>query len=535
MSYSIRILTVVLSILWIASIGQAETPERQSATVTYIASEGIYIDAGRSSGLEVGDTLIVSRSGERVARIVVTNVSSQSAAAQAVDQTMPIEVGDLVRLPSQPAFRPEQKEPKRPRQKTPSKPDHSGQDRTDRLRGHVTLGTTWHTDMTGSSRRWLRPALRAKLTVPNVAGTSLKLSWRHSTRLYHRATTLGSGHGTNEWSHQVYELSLSSGSKKSETGTVWALGRVLAPQVRGMGYIDGGYYTIGLGERYQVGIAGGAVPDMRTSGVRTSRNKIGIFAVWKTDNKDTWRLDVSAALSGEYESGELSREFLYLQSAFMRGRWLSWFQSVEVDYNRGWRFAQAGSRLDISSYYSSARFLLHRKLSLQLSWDSRKQVRYFEVRDLPDTLFDNRSRRGLKTGFRYTVSNRLMIRGSSSFRFRDGPAVDNKVYSISTRISRFPVGHHSMTFSVTRLVTQFTSGYRPVLMYRLPVRRRMSVNIMAAAHFYKTGTIVTRNYYLDINSSYTFGRRYYLYGGARQYFDKDLRSLELFAELGFDI
>lgn len=61
------------------------------------------------------------------------------------------------------------------------------------------------------------------------------------------------------------------------------------------------------------------------------------------------------------------------------------------------------------------------------------------------------------------------------------------------------------------------------------------MNIMAAAHFYKTGTIETRHYYLDVNSSYTFGKRYYLYGGARQYFDENLRSLELFAELGVDI
>lgn len=532
MIYFIRTCVVLLAILWIASTGQPGTPARKSATVTYIASEGIYIDAGRASGLEVGDTLIVRRSGERVARIFITNISSQSAAAQSVDQTMPIEVGDQVGLPGQTEVSPEPKRTQDSTQQKPTKSISRNKNRPDRMRGHITFGTSWHTDMTGSSRRWFRPALRTKLTVPKVGGTNLELSWRHTIRLYHRATALSSGHGANEWSHQVYELALSTGPG---TGTEWALGRVLAPQVRGMGYIDGGYYTRSLGGGYQVGIAGGAVPDLQTSGVRTSRNKIGIFAAWKTDHRDTWHLDMSAALSGEYESGELSREFLYLQSAYMRGRWLSWFQSVELDYNRSWRFELADTRFDISSYYSSANVQLHRKFSLQLSWDSRKQVRYFEVRDLPDTLFDDRSRRGLKTGFRYTISNRVVIRGSSSFRFREGPAADNKLYFFSTRFSKFPMARHSMTFSVTRLVTQFTSGYRPVIMYRLPIRRRVSVNIMAAAHFYKTGTIETRHYYLDVNSSYTFGKRYYLYGGARQYFDENLRSLELFAELGVDI
>ncbi len=100
MKYLTLTCAVLLSILSIATTGQAETPERTSGTVTYIASEGIYIDAGSSSGLEVGDTLIVRRSGDRVARIVITNVSSASAAAQALDQIMPIEVGDQVLLPA---------------------------------------------------------------------------------------------------------------------------------------------------------------------------------------------------------------------------------------------------------------------------------------------------------------------------------------------------------------------------------------------------------------------------------------------------
>ena len=152
--------------------------------------------------------------------------------------------------------------------------------------------------------------------------------------------------------------------------------------------------------------------------------------------------------------------------------------------------------------------------------------------DTPDSLFNDDTHQGLKAGLNWQITPRLYFRGHAGVRFREGLPDDNRFASASIRLNRFPKLRHSVSLSMHLVETRFTTGYRPMIQYRLPVARRLTLNLSGSGYIYKTGSNTTSYYYTDINTYYSFGRRYFLSGGYRQYFDNELKSIELRTELG---
>ena len=152
--------------------------------------------------------------------------------------------------------------------------------------------------------------------------------------------------------------------------------------------------------------------------------------------------------------------------------------------------------------------------------------------DTPDSLFNDDVHQGIKAGLNWHLTDRLYFRGFAGMRFREDLFDDNQFVSAMIRVNRFPKTRHSVSISMHIVETQFTTGYRPMLTYRLPVSRRLVLNLTGSGYIYKTGSRTTKYYYGDISTYYNFGRRYYLSGNIRQYFDSELESVELRTELG---
>ena len=90
-------ITAVLTLwLGLVSAGSAQTGSEPIAELTYISTEGVYLNAGTEIGLQLGDTLEVRRGEKVIATIVINNISSQSAAALIIDKTEDVKPGDLL-------------------------------------------------------------------------------------------------------------------------------------------------------------------------------------------------------------------------------------------------------------------------------------------------------------------------------------------------------------------------------------------------------------------------------------------------------
>jgi len=533
---TIRIIFVLalLALSALQTSASAKAP-RKNAKITYISSEGVYLDAGSKDGLSVGDTLTVKQGKKLSARLVITNLSSHSAAAKAIDNNVLLKVGDRIKLPNVVTASTESAQPEtQPNTRNKKRQASATSSTVNSVKGHLSIGSDLFRDLTGSKRNTYQPSVRSKVTVSNLSGTGLDFQFRHRTRLYHRSRVVSQFQDKNEWDHQVYEFSVTQGGKYSDAPVKWGVGRILVPDVIGMGYVDGGYYSKQLNDHYRAGAALGSMPHFQTSGLQLNRRKIGFFGTYENSVKDKWSLNLSASMSGEYFKDTLSREFVYFQANYNRGEHLKVSQSLEVDFNRSWRFDKTQKRFSISSYYSRYTWRFNKSASAYFSFDIRENVRRYETRTVSDSLFDDRSRQGVRGGFSLRVFDRIALRGSGSVRIRKGQPSNNKLFTLSARINRFPLKRHSMLVQLSALRSQFTSGYRPYLMYRFPVSRRLLLNVTASAYIYKVGTEVTNNYFINLNTSYTFGTRYYLYADLRQYLDSDLQSTEIFTELGID-
>lgn len=522
-------LIVLLLLLGLALASSARPDVQILGKVTYVSAEGVYIDVGREAGLTIGDSLQIRRTGAVIATVVVNNVSSQSAAAIVLEQSTRIEAGDEVY--GQVRIAAPSVEVKLDSANN-SVPEEATQPRKNaRVRGDVAVSTFRHYDQTDAGRSWSRPGVSTRLTVEDIGSAGLRVELRHRTRLYHRSRPSFDGQDTDDWSHQVYEFGLFHDGEgvKSE----WGIGRVIAPYVRGVGFIDGVYFARAVNDNYKVGIAAGTSPDYEDSGLDFGRRKLGAYVAYETGDYRDNRLTLSAAMSTEYEKSTVSRDFLYLQGTFAKhGRW-TMYHSVEIDLNRDWRYDMAGNRFTFTNYLTSATLTLHRSARLFFSYDTRKNIRYYENRETPDSLFDERTNQGLRGGLSVHLSDRVNFRASGGIRFRDDMFDDPITGSFSVRLNRFPGQRQSLSLFFTYVKTQFTTGYRPMAIYRFPLTSRLLINVTGAAHIYETGTLTTKNYYGDVATSYYFRNGMYLSGSYRQYFDDDFDSVELFTELGW--
>ena len=76
----------------------AAPPAARAYRVTYLTSSTVYIDAGREDGLDVGARVEVVRTGEVIATLRVSDVSTHRAACAIETSTAACAVGDAIRF-----------------------------------------------------------------------------------------------------------------------------------------------------------------------------------------------------------------------------------------------------------------------------------------------------------------------------------------------------------------------------------------------------------------------------------------------------
>ena len=524
-----KVISFTLAAAFILS-GFGGTEAKQiEAEVTYISSEAIYINAGTDYGLAVGDSLAVVRSGNKMGWLKITNVSSKSSAAVLLSAEAAIRVGDYVAIEYEIVAEPAAADSARPIPNESIKRDKKSNE--NQLRGTVTIEQVAYQDQSGSQRNWYQSGLGLRLRMDNIGGHGINFAMRHRTRLYHRSKPTRIDQSQNQWTHRLSEFSFTSNNDRRQ----WGVGRVVPPQVRGMGYIDGAYLVRPVSERWSAGAAVGTSPSYTDSGFDFDRRKAGLFVAYEIGQYDTRRLALSAALSTEYRVNTVSRDFLYFQSDFSSSRKLYLFQSAEIDINRSWRYASSQERLKLTNYFGSARLQVRNNLGIRFSYDSRSAIRYFESREIADSLFDDRSRRGLRGGVDWSASKLLRITADAGIRLRSDINGDSRNASLAVRLKGFPKSLQSLFLRLSWVETEFLTAYRPYASYQLRAFKKWNLNLSASGYLYETTGQIEDNYTFAAEASRYFGNRYYFTLQVRQYLDSYLQSTELRTELGISL
>ncbi len=505
------------------------------ASITYLAGDSAYIDAGQDEGVRTGDKIEVVRGDVIVAVLAVTDVSSHKSACRVETPNVELKVGDTVRFiahgtvdmtgrsgpgqlstpgPEQPAT----DTPKTPAPEKPKKPLDK------RLRemgmsGRVGVRYLAVRDRTGFGSDVSQPALDLRFDARGLAGTPLELSADVRSRRTYR--TVPDGPDRNDSLTRIYRLSAGWHPKDSD----WRVtaGRQITPSLSAISIYDGisaEYST----PRWRVGAIAGSQPDQIDQGFSTEVREYGAYYELrqKKDAKLDWEL--TTGLIGSYQKGEINREFLYVQG-MIRNKKLMTYLTQEVDINRGWKADAGESAFAPTSTFLMARYQFTDRFELNAGYDDRRNVRLYLDLVTPETDFDERQRRGVWLGARWRFAKHFRVGGE----LRTDTASD-----ISTSSNRYTVTFGADTLSKynidartrsTRYTNERTEGWLHSISAGMDLGQRTHFEVTGGTQnetsLLTLGTDRTVNW-LGLDVDVTLGRRWLLlFSGQRTDGDDD--------------
>lgn len=450
-------------------------------SVKYRSAANVYVDGGRAQGLAVGDRLMVMSGGQTVAELEVLFVAERSASCRVVSETRTVRAGDVV-LPKRkgaPEAAPNAAAPAPPAS-TPA--DTAGEvevpapvttgtglaaprvsaGRSEaapwgRARGGVSFGYYKVSDDTSSAFDFEQRTARADVTLSELGGRPLTLSTRFRSRQDVRARTLSSLGTSDRRQDRLYELALRY--EPPGDGFAFEVGRIGVSRFVGIGYLDGALVRVGLLPALQVGAFGGRRADVDGLGLQGSGNKYGGFLRLAPGGRWSRSYEAVLAVVREFAEGDVSREYVSLESRFGSGSRWSVFQRAEVDLNRGWRESLAAQQYQLSNFSLSANLRLSEAASASVSYDSRRNYRTFVNRSLPENVFDALLHQGLRANLYLGRGNGWSGSLGGGVRLREND--QKNAYSASASLRRGSLFGRDVYFGLdgSGFTNAFGDGY----------------------------------------------------------------------------
>jgi hypothetical protein len=377
--------------------------------VKYRSAANVYLDAGRSEGLNVGDRLRVVAGSSSVAEIEVVYVAELSASCRVVSESRPVRAGDeavLIAVAHPGTDRPEaaaassEPPPPAPVPAAPTTALSAGQTQKvpwARIRGSASFGYYRSWDQTESGLDFEQRTARLDLGLDRIAGQPLSFTLRARSRQDVRARTLSTRTPESERTDRLYELALRY--EPSSDRAAFEVGRIGIYRFVGIGYLDGALARYRPSGGVQVGVFGGRVADIEGLGWNGTGSKYGAFVRLAPGGRYVTRgYDATLAYVRENADGDVSREYLSLESFFGSGSRWSLSERAELDLNRGWRQDLTGKSYQLSNISLASNVRLAPDSWLVVSYDGRRNYRYHQNRVVPEEVFDDLLHQGLRAG-----------------------------------------------------------------------------------------------------------------------------------------
>lgn len=416
---------VFFFILLSCGIIHGQDLQSRTGTVSYISGQSVYVQFENTAGIQAGDTLFTDTNGKKIPALSVQFLSSRSASCKPLVQTGFI-VGQTVfafarmtevESPHTPAPKRDTivietfRKQKRERSELPS------------FRGRVSLQSSadFSANSSYDSRRY-RASVNLSARNTGIQGLSLSnymtLTLRHSE--------LNSI--TPSRAIRVYDF----GVKYAPDSVMsYFFGRHLHPKTIGMGAIDGLIVERSSGV-FSYGAAAGSSPDRNDYGFNAKLFQAGVFFSHSHAGEGK-SFETTAGFFQQTNKLKTDRRFLYLQHSNDLISDASIFISNEIDLY-GIRDGKAGTNVSLTSLFLSVRYSPARVFSLNVSYDARRNVIFYEsFKPYLETLLENAMRQGvrLQATFRPIVPLTTGISAGYRFQKQDiSPSRDYGAYAV---------------------------------------------------------------------------------------------------------
>ena len=326
--------TVLLCLLVASAAAEVKT-----FRVTYLSSDHVYVNGGRSEGLEVGDRLTARRKNSDSTVLEVVYVADHSASCVIASPGFALSSGDRVEADiRKPSEAPDAATPApeaeivaaTPAVQTaatlPSRPPSQ-------LWGSITLGMYYRNDATASNFDFNQVTTRLNLRARRLFGRELTLSVRSRGRYDQRQRSYTSDVAKDDWEQSLWEAWVRYDDPRSPVHVT--AGRLLPPALGGVGYIDGLLVETRANTAWRIGVVGGAQPRWMYDHGRITLSKYAAYLNYAKGSSAGTRWENSIGWVGEYYRGTVSRMFVTLMGNFSTSGRLSLNYTGDLDINNG--------------------------------------------------------------------------------------------------------------------------------------------------------------------------------------------------------
>jgi hypothetical protein len=527
-----------LSICVLGLTAFSEATERSTFKITHVSADHVYIDGGSTDSLAVGDSLEVQSTSRPPVVLEIVYVARHSASCRMVSGHRSPGVNEMAVLTSKAEKSAGIEEPAIETSESAQNPvqevvrQYIADSPPSRVSGNVSIIFSDWIDNSRANLGYSQSTARLNLKAERLWGRDVTFVMRSRGRYDDRARSYRDI-GQSEWENRLWEMSVTYAA--AEEKLVLSAGRFLPRRLIGVGYLDGGLIDLRLTNALRAAAFGGQQPDWLYHDVDDPVKRAGAYVSYDTPGMHTAHFEQSLGFVGEYVNGEASRTFLAESGSIRYGNIAGLTHFAEIDINSGWRMDKTGSALVVSNLYTRAHYRISRSLRLAVNYDNRKNYWTHNNRSMADSLFDDRTRQGVRGTVTVSPARSTWISGGIGYRKRSGDTDAFVTYSGSVRQS----GLLSNRLSAGIYATGFDGPYEYGLNYALRTQLLTgTIGVVSAAYgrylYAVDGNDDTRSsHFVESGLNADIGSHYYTNGMIQYNTGDDIDGWRLQLEFGY--
>ena len=480
--------------------GQDNAPVLKG-NVSFVTTNNIYVKFENTQTIAIGDSLKLSSTN--AACLIVKSKSSSSCVCQVVNDCE-IQKGDEVLFVNTPK---EKVEPTAPKTEFIPVVQYATETITDpiykeNIRGRISASSYSNI----LSKRDDRHRIMSRLSVDADHIKGSKFSFNTYLNYRYILDQAETSSLKNNSYLRVYNL----GARYDASPTLsFTLGRNINPKISSIGAIDGLQVEKYFGKSYAGAIVGFR-PDIFDYGFNADLLQYGGYVGTITDTDDFYSQTTFGAIE-QRSNGDVDRRYVYLQHSSTIFKNLNVFSSMEMDI-----FSKVNNttknNIRLTNLYVSARYRFNRALNMMISYDSRKQIIYYETfqTDIERLLDDDIARQGARARINFRPYKNILIGVSYSKRFQsdNGNKSDN-IYGYVT-LTKVPNigGRLSLTYNRNES-NYLLSNIGGARYSRGFLNGRLNTDLYYRLVFYDytSGMESLQQHYMGTNLSYNINRK----------------------------
>jgi len=463
-----RYIFYVFSVFLIAGANKlAAQSELVKGAVSYVSSQNVYVKFASTKRINVGDTLFLQKGDALLPALRVSNKSSVSCVCTRLTEDNILVSTEIIakQAPEKPKEADVVKNEVPPNK--PPKSQTAGADKTPAQAVREEDGL--------SEDKKLKQKIRARLSAASYTNLSDR---GDNTRMRYAFTMQGNNlgnsristdayitfrHTLNEWDAvkgnlndalKIYSLAVRYDF--SET-TNLTLGRKINAKISSLGAIDGVQYEQGIGKKFLVGAIAGSRPDMLDYSINTDLMQAGVY-IGQVSGKNERFQQSTLGIIEQRNKSAVDRRFVYFQHSDDLLKNLNVFTSCEFDLYEKIN-NETKNKVNLTNLFASLRYRFSKKLNASISYDSRKNIIYYEsYKNYIDQLIDNETRQGFRAGINIHPINLLTWGINASWRFQQDGGNGSKNVNSYLNFSRIPLIKSSLSVTANYLRTSYINS-----------------------------------------------------------------------------